>query len=894
MLIYRFSSEILIKNLNYEQISKIFKLLNPNSEFLPNNFNKPLQMNKLSLSFTEKALETKYISQLFHEKLEKLLAFILALDFLVVFFQVYILIISSPFAKNLNYILISIAFSFIFLIFLLKKLSTPQILFSFLLMNLYSQMILYIELTNLYLSQRNSENSLILMIPFQMLHSMLIFIQMRWFFCSFSYFCSLVLLYFRVISLNSEQRPDFSVALMNFLASWVLFSFIAYINEKNHRSSFIKIEESYKKINYFHLILKNVIPSPVFLADFRESKLHFLNNSAISLLNLTNPCKNPDYFPDLQKFLASLSILPQNLQKIKDSLRKSCYFADPFPRNMQEELQRFFCDASRKPISAASSTLLRSEELNFNYNFREDDAYFSQQALSTTSKKYYELKAVKVFWEQSVSVLLLISENTEVFQVSELANVENCKSQLLASISHDLRTPLNGVHGMIEMALSQKELGKAREFLHLARKSAIFLHFLIRNILDYSLFLSKKAKLDLQSVDLQEVLKEIQELIGFQAQSKGLVFKTAILCDLHAVSLTSDRTRISQILINLLSNALKFTQKGEISLILQEVCLENSRNLLRFSVRDTGEGIAKEHMSKITSLFGKSKKKLSSFDGFGCSPLLRSKINREETGIGLGLTVSKKISRLLCPSMRNKSFEIQSVLGEGSTFSFYLESLQQKNEIFIGEHKNSNDLMNINVNMNMNMNMMSESIFQNFQKFNHSPYCSKKEIEIEENYEKNVPRASGKHIFLSRTAENSLIKKTLKKVLVVDDDCMSLFVVEQYLKLFQMESHKACNGLEAYRIVQQIVEKKDVLFDLIVMDCNMPVLNGFKASRKIKKVLLKHNLRPIPIIGMSANSTIPGKTAFRESGMEFFLEKPIRKDDFKEMVAKIFNSHSYI
>jgi len=129
----------------------------------------------------------------------------------------------------------------------------------------------------------------------------------------------------------------------------------------------------------------------------------------------------------------------------------------------------------------------------------------------------------------------------------------------------------------------------------------------------------------------------------------------------------------------------------------------------------------------------------------------------------------------------------------------------------------------------------------------------------------------------------------LKKILVVDDDLMNLMVAEQYLKLFNIKSLKAVNGLQAYKLIKRDYKSKKNEICMIIMDCNMPILDGFQASLKINNFFQKRGGRKIPILAVTANTTAADILVCKDSGMDYFLEKPMKKIELKEMIEQILN-----
>ena len=337
----------------------------------------------------------------------------------------------------------------------------------------------------------------------------------------------------------------------------------------------------------------------------------------------------------------------------------------------------------------------------------------------------------------------------------------------------------------------------------------------------------------------------MQNLIEFQAQEKNIQLKIDFQIFKHR-KLYSDAYRLKQILLNLLSNALKFTNEGYIKLTIQDVTEdEQEEPTYKFIVEDTGIGIKSEDVNKLFKLFG----------CLETSP----KINK--TGIGLGLTISKMLSVNLSPK-HSEGIQVESVLGHGSKFYFYLTS------------------MNLNIHNNNNEN-----------------FC-----EIDEKVKMILPKSKSCEFYMSTNKSISLISKSIdfieknetiksnvRKILVVDDDLINIMIVEQYLKFFGIPSIRALNGQEAYNIVEKDILDQNFQISMIIMDCNMPILDGFQASEKIQKLIRETKVNAIPILAVTANSSSTIKEMCKKSGMDYYLEKPMMREDLRNMINKILS-----
>ncbi len=238
------------------------------------------------------------------------------------------------------------------------------------------------------------------------------------------------------------------------------------------------------------------------------------------------------------------------------------------------------------------------------------------------------------------------------------------KSDFLSTMSHELRTPLNSVIGMTDILLDSPFNEEQSETIKALKFSAVSLHSLINDILDFNKIGSDKLKLEAIDVNLNRLIKDICSGLNFQAKEKGIQLNFKVDERLHHINVITDPTRFSQIIYNLAGNAIKFTAKGSVQINLDVINRDTEKVDVKFSVIDTGLGIRKEDQESIFEVFQQAA--LSTSRNYG--------------GTGLGLAIVKKLVEML-----GSKIQLNSEIGEGSDFYFDVSFNISKNEEVINE-----------------------------------------------------------------------------------------------------------------------------------------------------------------------------------------------------------------
>lgn len=396
----------------------------------------------------------------------------------------------------------------------------------------------------------------------------------------------------------------------------------------------------------------------------------------------------------------------------------------------------------------------------------------------------------------------------ELSQAKEAAEAASlAKGQFLATMSHEIRTPLNAIIGMTELAMETSRQDERTEFLQTIQTSSELLLYLINDILDFSKIEAGQMDIEAIAFDPVELVESVIGLMAVRAQSKGLVLRSELGDHLPA-SLLGDPNRLRQILLNLVSNAIKFTETGEVVVIAEVVVSYGQPNQgveLHFAVRDTGIGIAPEHHERI-------------FDKF-CQADLST--TRRYGGTGLGLS----ISNLLVELMRGRIW-LESAPGNGSTFHISIPfPLVQQNRLLTVATP-SPDLI---------QSALTDAITQ-----------------------PPVP----------------------KRILLVEDSEANQQLA---LRILQKAGYVVDLAVNGQRAVEQVQACR---YDLILMDIQMPVMDGFAATTAIRQHEQQTGQESVPIIALTAHAIEGYRERCLESGMDDYLTKPIKRDRLLETIEE--------
>ncbi|CAD8122231.1 unnamed protein product [Paramecium sonneborni] len=711
-----------------------------------------------------------------------------------------------------------------------------------------------------------------------------------------------------------------------------------------------------------------MIPVSFVMINSKTQKINFKNKTAHQFFSFF--CENDQDFEDLLLHKLQFNLVQDNIDqicqsfsylKIRQRLRskQNRYFQQenqncgtPAPLSGSSGIQ---CISSRQADSLEHNTLKftlaeiisnlsdglfqeyivnNSLELLCHQNFQ---GLAENANTNHTQLKKFQLSGSILTNQQNEEIILLLNDISKQNELQQLISQDEFKSKILESFSHELRTPLNGAINFLTAFLQDSDNSEKQKnnYIIPAINSLKIQSYLISDIIDFTSSSTNNLELLIKEFSMRELINEITSLFQMQFSEKHLEFSVDLM-DCCTNIITSDYSKLMQILVNLLQNSIKFSTEGLIVLRIQS----HTKDILKFTVTDMGQGVSSSNISQIQSYLNnlKNQKEIQlnkSWQGFGLlisallvqklGPSDKSTIKFESDGINLGSKVSffiknqqVKYNSIKQPTIRQNTQRFQSSVHLNSSLNnlngTIIQTTEQAMKNIPKQQKNKICSQKSNDNSMFSESLVFDSLDQKFGLlFPVQPslitdivYNSPQKVVDRRKYSRNEnssQRSNNSRIlsiqFIKQAEEqeDEELLQTYKRrkkcqcqrIMSVDDEIFNQKSIQMLLCKLGFEVILAFNGQQACSDIQKIQKcsKKCQLLTLILMDYQMPILNGCQATEKLIQMMNDNIIPKIHIIGLTAFTNSNDIENCLKAGMSDVLHKPLNLKEFKEILTLI-------